>query len=260
MRRGAKVLVSWGSALALILVLFPFALTAQEPVSGSLVGFVYEQDGSTPVAGAVVVVKNVTSGAVTEAGRSDALGVFKVPSLGPGLYALGVTSDRGNFNSQDFFGVTAGKTSKITVALNPYDPEAATAAAAVIKDQRDKGEAFIGKVVKYLPDTKEAEVLVEIGLIQAEDRIHIKGQVTDFYQDMRVLKAYGAKAKRVTSGYTAVIKTAKPCEQGDFVYIVCKRGVPPFFLAPLGIAAIVAGQVPLEAIYDDIHVSPYKIR
>jgi hypothetical protein len=260
MRRGAKVLVSWGSALVLVLVLIPSALTAQAPVSGSLVGFVFEQDGSTPVAGAVVVVKNVTSGAVTEAGRSDALGVFKVPSLAPGLYALGVTSGRGNYNSQDFFGVTAGKTSKITVALDPYDPEAATAAAAVIKDQRDKGEAFIGKVVKYLPDTKEAEVLVEIGLIQSEDRIHVKGQTTDFYQDMRVLKAYGAKAKRVMSGYTAVIKTAKPCEQGDFVYIVCKRGVPPFFLAPLGIAAIVAGQVPLEAIYDDIHVSPYTIR
>jgi hypothetical protein len=36
--------------------------------------------------------------------------------------------------------------------------------------------------------------------------------------------------------------------------------VPPFFLAPLGIAAIVAGAIPLEAIYDDIHVSPYRIR
>jgi hypothetical protein len=260
MRRGAKVLVSWGSALALVLVLVPSALRSQAPAGGGLVGFVYEQDGSTPVAGAVVVVKNVSTGAVTEAGRSDALGIFRVPGLGPGLYALGVTSPRGNFNSQDFFGVTAGKTSKITVALNPYDSEAAAAAAAVIKAQRDKGEAFIGKVVKYLAETKEAEVLIEIGLIQSEDRIHVKGQSTDFYQDMRSLKAYGAKAKRVTSGYTAVIRTAKPCEAGDFVYIVCKRGVPPFFLAPLGIAAIVAGAIPLEAIYDDIHVSPYRIR
>jgi hypothetical protein len=36
--------------------------------------------------------------------------------------------------------------------------------------------------------------------------------------------------------------------------------VPPFFLAPLGIAAIVAGAVPLEAIYDDIVVSPFRIK
>ena len=108
--------------------------------------------------------------------------------------------------------------------------------------------------------TKEAEVLVEIGLIQAEDRIHVKGQTTDFYQDLRGLKAYGAKAKRVTSGYTAVVRTSKPCEAGDFVYIVCKRGVPPFFLAPLGIAAIVAGAVPLSATFEEEPVSPFKIK
>jgi hypothetical protein len=260
MRRGAKVPVSWGSAFALILMLVPSALLAQGSRSGSLVGFVFEKDGSTPVAGAVIAVKNVTNGVVIEAGRSDPLGLFRVPGLDPGLYALGVTSEKGSFNSQDFFGVSAGQTAKITIALDPYDSVAAGAAAAVIKEQRDKGEAFIGKVVRYLPETKEAEIFIEIGLLQSEDRIHIKGRVTDFFQDMRALKATGAATRRVTSGYTAVVKTSKPCEQGDFVYIVCKRGVPPFFLAPLGIAAIVAGAVPLEAIYDDIVVSPFRIK
>jgi hypothetical protein len=260
MRRGVKVPVSWGSAFALILVLLPSALLAQGSFSGSLVGFVFEKDGSTPVAGAVVAVKNVTTGVVTEAGRSDPLGLFRVPGLDPGLYALGVTSEKGSFNSQNFFGVSAGRTAKITIALDPYDSAAAAAAAAVIKEQRDKGEAFIGKVARYLPETGEAEILVEIGLIQAEDRIHIKGRTTDFYQDMKALKAYGARTPRVTSGYNAVFRVSKPCEQGDFVYIVCKRGVPPFFLAPLGIAAIVAGAVPLEAIYDDIVVSPFRIK
>ena len=85
-------------------------------------------------------------------------------------------SDKGSYNSQDFFGVTAEKTAKISIALKPYDAAAAAAAEAVIKEQREKGEAFIGKVVQYLPETKEAEVLVEIGLIQDEDRIHIKGR------------------------------------------------------------------------------------
>jgi hypothetical protein len=113
--------------------------------------------------------------------------------------------------------------------------------------------------VTYHADTKEAEVLVEIGLIQDSDRIHVKGQVTDFYQDMRALKAYGAKAKRVNSGYTAIFRTVKPCQAGDFVYIVCKRGVPPFFLAPLGIAAIVAGYAPLSATYTE-DISQYKIK
>jgi hypothetical protein len=260
MRRGSKVVVSWGSALALILFLFPSVLIPQESGKGDLIGFVYARDGSTPVVGAVVLVKNLTSGTVTETPPSDNLGVFKVSGLAAGLYALGVRSVDGTFNSQDFFGVTPEKTARIAIALNPYDATSAAAAAAVIKEQREKGEAFIGKVVKYVPGTKEAQVLVEIGLIQAEDRIHIKGQVTDFYQDMRGLRAYGAKAKRVTSGYTAAVRTSKPCEAGDFVYIVCKRGVPPFFLAPLGIAAIVAGAVPLAATYEDEPVSPFKIK
>lgn len=259
MRRGAKG-VSWGSALALVLVLSSPVARAQVPGKGNLIGFIFGQDGSTPVAGAVVLVKNLTTGAVTEAAGSDELGVFKVPGLSPGLYALGVRSEAGSYNSQDFFGVTAEKTAKISIALNPYDAASAAAAAAVIKEQRDKGEAYIGKVVTYHPDTKEAEVLIEIGLIQAEDRIHIKGRATDFYQDMKGLKAYGAKTKRVTSGYTAVVRASRPCEEGDFVYIVCKRGVPPFFLAPLGIAAIVAGAVPLSATFEEEPVSPFGIR
>jgi hypothetical protein len=250
MRRGVKVLASWGLVLALILISFPSLLRPQDTPKGDLAGFVFEQDGSTPVAGAIVVVKNVTTGVVTE----------ELRGLGAGLYALGVTSVKGSFNSQDFVGISPEKTARISVALNPYDAAAAAAAATVIKEQWDKGEAFIGKVVRYLPETREAEVMIEVGLIQADDRIHIKGQVTDFYQDMRNLKAYGAKAKRVLSGHTAVLRTPKSCEAGDFVYIVCKRGVPPFFLAPLGIAAIVAGATPLSAIYKDEPVSPYKIK
>jgi hypothetical protein len=259
MRRRAKG-VSWGSAIALVLVLASPAVRAQVPGKGNLVGFIFGEDGSTPVAGAVVLVKNLTTGAVTEAAGSDELGVFKVPGLSPGLYALGVRSEAGSYNSQDFFGVTAEKTAKISIALNPYDAASAAAAAAVIKAQRDKGEAYIGKVVKYHAETKEAEILIEIGLIQAEDRIHIKGQATDFYQDMKGLKAYGTKTRRVTYGYSAVIRTSQPCEAGDFVYIVCKRGVPPFFLAPLGLAAIVAGAIPLSATFEEEPVSPFGIR
>jgi hypothetical protein len=177
-----------------------------------------------------------------------------------GLYALGVRSEKGSFNSLDFFGITAGKTAKISIALDRYDPADAEAAEVVIKEQRIRGEAFIGKVARYVPETKEAEIDVEIGVIQAEDRIHIKGRVTDFYQDLRGLKSFGAKTKRVHSGHTAVLRSSKPCQQGDFVYIVCKRGVPPLFLAPLGLAAIVAGAVPLAAIYEEETVSQFKIK
>ncbi|HMA53245.1 MAG TPA: hypothetical protein VKT17_02220 [Acidobacteriota bacterium] len=260
MRRGAKGVVSWGSALALVLMLTSSVASPQESAKGNLIGFIFGADGSTPVAGAVVVVKNLTTGLVTEAGETDGLGVFKVPGLGVGLYALGVRSAAGSYNSQDFFGIAARQTSKITVALSPYDATAAAGAATVITEQRQKGEAFIGKVVGYHPETKEADVFVEIGLIQSDDRIHIKGQTTDFYQDMKGLKAFGTRTKRVTVGNTASLRASKPCEAGDFVYIVCKRGVPPLFLAPLGIAAIVAGAVPLAATFEEEPVSPFKIK
>jgi len=250
MRRAAKVSVSWGSVLALILILVPAPLASQGQGKGNLVGFVYEKDGSTPVPGAVVVVKNLSTGAVTDGGKSDDLGVFRFSGLDAGLYALGVRSPKGNYNSQDFFGVTANGTAKISIALKPYDsPETAAAAEAVIKEQREKGEAFIGRVVRYIPETKEVEVLVEIGLIQDEDRIHILGQETNFYQNMRTLKAGGTKTERVLSGNTAVFPVSKPCLTNDFVYIVCKRGVLPIFLLPLGVAAIEAGAIPLSALY-----------
>ena len=260
MRLGAKVVLSLGSTLVLILVLFPSTLRPQETGKGNLIGFIYGQDGSTPVEGAVVLVKNLTTGTVSESPKSDSLGVFKVAGLGAGIYALGVRSDKGSYNSQDFFGVMADETSKISIALNVYNPAAASAAAAVIVGQREKGEAYVGKVVKYAPETKEAEIFVEIGLLQDEDRIHLKGQATDFYMDIRVLKADGAKVKRVLSGYSGKLGTSKACEPGDFIYVVCKRGIPPFFLAPLGLAAIVAGATPLAALVEEESVSKFKIK
>jgi Carboxypeptidase regulatory-like domain len=259
MRHGAKGVLSCGSVILLVLALSSSTAVAQASGKGNLVGFIFGRDGSTPVEGAVVVVKNVTTGAVAEAAATDATGVFRLAGLEAGIYAVGVKSTAGNYNSQDFFGVAAQQTAKLTIALNPYDAVSASAAEAVIKEQRDKGEAYIGKVVKYVPATKMAEVFVEIGLIQKDDRIHVKGQVTDFYQDLNRLTAYGAKAERVTSGYTAMVKTSKACVEGDFIYIVCKRGIPPFFLAPLGVAAIVAGAVPLSAHYEE-DFSPHKIK
>ncbi|HDT13032.1 MAG TPA: carboxypeptidase regulatory-like domain-containing protein [Candidatus Aminicenantes bacterium] len=260
MRRDAKGVVLCGSAFLLILALTASVAGPQEIAKGDLIGFICGQDGSTPVAGAVVMVKNLTTGVVTEAGESDDLGMFKVAGLDAGIYALGVRSQGGDFNCQDFFGITSQKTAKISVALNRYDPAAAAGAAMVIKEQRDKGEAYVGKVVAYDPATRQAAVLVEIGLIQAEDRIHVKGRTTDFYQDLRTLMADGTRTDRVTVGNTAMLRTSEPCESGDLVYIVCKRGVPPFFLAPLGIAAIVAGAMPLSATFEEEPASPFKIR
>ncbi|MCK7469631.1 MAG: hypothetical protein MZU95_01600 [Desulfomicrobium escambiense] len=64
------------------------------------------------------MVKNVTSRAPSPRPAAPTRWASsRSRASAPGLYALGVTSDRRDYNSQDFFGVAAGKTSKITIAL-----------------------------------------------------------------------------------------------------------------------------------------------
>ena len=92
----AKVL-SLGLILAVLLFYSPQVLKAQVAGKGNLIGFVYDQDGTTPVAGAVVMVKNISNGKVFQSSKSDNLGVFKVQGLDTGLYALGVTAVGGRF-------------------------------------------------------------------------------------------------------------------------------------------------------------------
>jgi hypothetical protein len=137
--------------------------------------------------------------------------------------------------------VTPGETAKVSISLNPYDPQAVQAAQAVARDQAEKGESFVGRIVKFSPEDKGAEVFIERGLLQTGDRIRIKGGSTDFVQDAKVLRSGGSANRSIYAGESGVIKANKACASGDMVYVVCKRGVVPFFLAPLGIAAITGG-------------------
>ncbi len=259
MCRDAKLGKAWGLLLTIILFAAPVYLASQTSAKGNLVGFVYGMDGSTPLAGAVVMVRNVTTGTVFESTKSDTLGVFKLEGLGAGIYALGVSSSQGSFNSQDFVGIAPNETAKISISLNPYDAAAAQAAEAVTRDQRDKGESFVGRVVTYSPQNKEAEVFIERGLVQTGDRIRIKGGTTDFTQDAKGLKEAGVKTRRIVAGETGTVPVSRACATGDLVYVVCKRGVPPFFLAPLGIAAI-TGATGLTGLQEENPVSPASPR
>jgi hypothetical protein len=258
MSRGAYKIISWGLAFALMLFSSPYFSRSQAGGKGHLVGYVFHKDGSTPVQGVVVVAKNVTTGTVFQSAKTDSLGVFKFEGLDAGIYALGVTSVQGNYNSQDLVGIKADETAKISIALNPFDRESIEAAQAVAKEEKERGESRVGKVVAYSPGAKEAVVSIERGLIQSGDRIRVRGSVTDFSQDVTVLKVRGARATRALSGDQALLPVARTCAAGDDVYVVCKRGVPPLFLAPLGLAAIVAGSISLVTIVEEESVTPTK--
>jgi hypothetical protein len=237
--------VSLGLVAAVLVFFSPQVLTGQVPAKGNLLGFVYGQDGTTPLPGAVVMVKNISSGKIYESAASDGLGVFKVQGLDTGLYALGVTSPDGSYNSTDLVGVAANETAKIAIALNPYEKDVQEAVQPVNKDQQEKGESRIGPVSEFKSGISRAAVFIERGLLQSGDRIHVKGATTDFYQDAKGLLVQGASVRKAMVGETVEIAINQACVPGDIVYIVCKRGIPPFFLAPLGIAAVIAGSAAL---------------
>lgn len=236
-----KTLFSLALIVGLVLFSFPQLVSGQVPGKGNVIGFVYGQDGTTPITGAIVVVKNVSSGKVFESTKSDSLGVFKVQGVDAGMYSLGVTSVPGDFNSIDLVGVVSNETAKVAIALNPYENNVAAAAAQVTQDQQEKGESRIGRVVAIPPNPGEVEVFIERGLLQVGDRVHVKGESTDFYQDAKVLKIQGASVKKAFVGQNVLLSVVKPTTVGDLVFVSCKRGIPPLFLAPLGVAAVVAG-------------------
>lgn len=251
-------LLSFGLVGALLIATSPLVLTGQAPAKGNLLGFVYGQDGTTPFAGAVVMVKNISTGRVYESVASDNLGVFKVQGLETGLYALGVTSPKGDFNSTDLVGVAANETSKVAIALSPYEQDVQKAIVQVNKDQQEEGESRIGPVVNFVAGGSQADVFIERGLLQSGDRIRVKGPNTDFYQDAKSLMVNGASVRKAFVGQNCLLKLNKPAVTGDIVYVVCKRGIPPFFLAPLGIAAVVAGSAALTPGDDEQTASPFK--
>ncbi len=234
-------------------------LRAQTPEKGNLVGFVFDKDGKTPIEGAVVIVKNVSTGAVYRADPTDKQGLFKIDGLSKGIYSFGVTTPAGDFNGNELIGILANETAKMFVSLNPYEGQVQSAVLGVLKEQQEReGEARVGRVVGYNPNTREAEVFIEKGLLQLDDSIRVRGRSTDFYQDVKTMKIGVAVVKRALAGQNVFVKVAQAADLGDIVYVVCKRGVVPLFWVPLG--AAVASLVTLGVIKltEKECVSPFK--
>jgi len=261
MSRGSRCLLCWGLLASLFLYMSPPAARPQTASKGNLVGFVYGRDRSTPAVGAVVLAKNVTTGAVFESSKSDSTGAFKVENLDPGIYSIGVTSAEGDFNAQDLVGVRPGETAKVSIALSPYDAESLEAARAVAREEKERGESRVGKVVSYAPSTNESTVFIERGLIQLGDRLRFRGPNTDFQMDLKNIKVSGAYATRCISGEQGQVPVSRTCAKGDDVYVVCKRGVPPFFLLPLGLALVGGSVNLLTVIHEEVapHPQPYSV-
>jgi hypothetical protein len=227
-----------------VFCLFPGFLTSQVIEKGNLIGYVFDRDGRTPIPGAVAKLRNITSGTIYESSPSDSSGVFKIEGLSKGIYTFGITTSLGDFNSNDLVGILTNETTKVTISLNPYESGVQLAVQEVLRDQAqpdNQGESRIGRIVQYDPDAREASVFIERGILQTDDSIRIRGIQTNFSQDAGSLRVGEKTVRRALVGETCWMKVRGAVQTGDGVYVVCKKGIVPFFLTPCGIAWVVAG-------------------
>jgi hypothetical protein len=246
---------------ALLALLLPLAASQTVPSAGTgtLVGTFFEKDGATPVSGAIIKLKNISSGSIYEAAPSDKAGLFRLEGLAKGIYTFGILTPAGNFNSNELIGILENETTKISVSLSIYESQILQSMQEIAREQSVKdNEARVGRVLRYIPGSKEAVVFIEKGVLQLDDRIRVRGINTNFYQDVDALGLEGNKVKRALAGQSPFLKTVREAQTGDAVYLVCKKGVPPFFLTPCGIATIVGGMAGIITVIDKKEVSPFK--
>lgn len=95
----------------------PIALPAAEP--GALAGFVYAKDAKSPVAGAVVKLRNIADMKEMASSPTDANGMYTITGIPEGRYLVGVTSTQEDFNLDYALYVKAGELGKLSIALAP---------------------------------------------------------------------------------------------------------------------------------------------
>ena len=206
--------------------------------TGNFLGFIYYQDGVTPIVGAVVKVKDVSTGLISESARSSADGMFTIENLNTGVYSLGVSTPEGDYNLEELIGIKAGETTKVSFSLAPYSAEEAAAVQAIYgdiyKEEVIDGEVLIGRVLSYNPINGTAEIFIMKGYLKLNDMIHIRGDTSHFYQNVEDLIYGGQRVDKIFAGNNVTMTMRYSVEEGDLVYLVCKKGVVPFFMTPLG--------------------------
>jgi len=219
-----------------------FGSEAQTGLKGNIIGFLYDRDGTTPLEGAVVKFKSLTSGTIYESTKSDTYGIFRVQAVESGVYTYGVTTERGGFNADSILGfkVSENETAKLSISINPYEEEVAAAVSEIYKEQ-SKGEALVGVIADFNAGTRMAQVEVMRGLLRIKDKIHTKGESTDFYQNLAVMRVGNSAARHLLKGQVGTVQLEQKAVKGDLVFVVPTQHVFPFFLVPAGVAAVIAG-------------------
>jgi len=239
---------------------FAFGNDASE---GNFIGYLHDVDGSSPLLGAVIKLKNIYTEELYTSNKADERGIVRIKGVNPGLYVYGVLTSNGNYNSDEVLGISGGKTAKVTVSLKNYNEKEVSAVKEISPDLRHKGEAFIGVVIDWFPDTNRADVEIIKGLLKKKDRIHVVGKETDFYQNAKDMLKEGVQVDTVFVNEIVSLQIEQTVKKGDLVLIVSKKGLSPLFPIAAGAAlAVGTGFVAYNAkdcVCEDCPpCSPYK--
>ena len=238
-----KTILLFGAAFFVFLLFFSAgAVRGQDNPVGNVTGYIYEQDGSTPVEGAVVKFKNVSTGKFIESGKSDNSGYFVVEGIERGVYLYGVITPEASFDSEGLVGfrLKENETARMSIALRPYSSQAALTIEGFYNDLDVNGESYVGRVIEVDATKKNVRVKIERGFLQLKDKIRNKGRMHDFKMTVDVLESEGGHVRRVFAGKTASFRMKEEAEVDDMVFVLKKRPFLPFLASPLGAAAVIA--------------------
>lgn len=91
--------------------------------TGSITGFVYGDDGLTPLKGAVVKIQNIKTGEIYESTPTDENGLYKIVNIKPGMYLIGIEVEKNGYNALDGVYIRGNEIAKLSFALKPLQEE-----------------------------------------------------------------------------------------------------------------------------------------
>ena len=215
-------------SLSMVICFLAFSplIFAQKKPGGIIIGQIYGLEKTRPVQGAIIKAKNIKDGSLYVSNPSNRAGEFEIEGMKAGIYVIGVITKEGNFNTDRLLGVYEAQTLRVAFSLNPYKKEVVSAIQNVYKNIQVSGECYIGEVIKYLSNPGEAAIYVEKGIIQIGDKVHLKGYMTDFIQEIEELFVDGMSVGKALVGQTPIVILKHPVDIGDLIYLIPKiRGL-----------------------------------
>jgi len=97
-------------------LIFPVTDFAK-PSSGNLMGFVYGEDGKSPLQDAIVLLKGADTDKVYQSKPTGKTGDYRIADIDVGTYLVGLKVSEKTFNVDGFVKVANGKTDTLSLSL-----------------------------------------------------------------------------------------------------------------------------------------------